>query len=65
MLTNFLDSSVILCICFSLFQMCHPINWSAGSWSEKNKTIISILLKRERERDLCSLSVLVSTEQYN
>ena len=63
MLTNFLDSSVILCICFSLFQMCHPINWSAGSWSDKNKTIISILKKRER--DLCSLSVLVSTEQYN
>ena len=55
MLTNFLDSSVILCICFSLFQMCHPINWSAGSWSEKNKTIMSIF---NEEREISVISVL-------
>ena len=47
-LTNFLDSSVILCICFSLFQMCQPINWSAGSWSEKKiKQYCLFLTKRE------------------
>ena len=47
-LTNSWDSSVILCICFSLFQMCHPINWSAGSWSEKNNTILTTF---DKERD--------------